>query len=116
MHQAAERGDSQAAEIFARAGQELAELVEGTARALAIPATQRVLVSYSGGVFGIGALVIDPFTSALRSGGSAYDLTVPRFTPAVGAALYAAKRSGHPLPPEALAKLTSQPAAQARAE
>lgn len=116
VHHAAQQGDAQAVEIFARAARELAELIQGTRRTLAIPAAQRVLVSYSGGVFGIGALVIKPFTEALQSRGSSYVLTVPRFAPVIGAALYAAKRCGQALSPEALAKLSSQAYAQPRPE
>jgi len=116
VHQAAERGDAQAAAIFARAAQELAELVEATRRTLAIPAAQRVPVSYSGGVFGIGALVTGPFTSALQAAGSHYDLLRPRFVPVIGAALYAAKRCGQSLSPAALERLSSQAAAQPQAE
>jgi len=111
VHQAAERGDVQAAQIFTRAAQELAELVEATRSTLAIPAMQRVPVSYSGGVFGIGARVIAPFTTALQARGSSYELTVPRFAPVIGAALYAAKRCGQSLSPAALERLSTQAAA-----
>ncbi len=54
-------------------------------------------MSYSGGVFGIGALVTGPFTRALQAAGAHYDLRAPRFAPVIGAALYAAKCSGRPL-------------------
>lgn len=116
VHQAAEQGDTQAAAIFAAAARELAALVEGTRRTLVIPATQRVLVSYSGGVFGIGAQVIAPFTSALQAQDSAFELTVPRFAPVIGAALYAAKRYGQTFSPAALERLSTQAAAQPRPE
>ncbi len=116
VHRAAELGDAQAAEIFARAAQELAQLVEATRRNLLIPPTQRVAVSYSGGVFGIGTLVTGPFSSALQAAGSHYDLVAPRFAPVIGAALYAAKRSGRPLTPAALERLATQAAARPAAE
>jgi N-acetylglucosamine kinase-like BadF-type ATPase len=116
VHQAAENGDTQAAAIFTRAAHELAELVEGTRRTLGVPATQRALVSYSGGVFGIGARIIAPFTSALQAGGAAYEMTVPRFAPVIGAALYAARRCGQPFSAAALERLSTQAAAQPRPE
>ena len=116
VHQAAERGDAQAVRIFALAAQELAELVEATRRRLAIPAAQRVPVSYSGGVFGIGALVTEPFTTALLATGSQYAPAAPRFAPAIGAALYAAKCRGHTLSAAALERLSTQSAAQPSAE
>ncbi len=116
VHRAAELGDVQAAEIFAHAAQELAQLVEATRQTLLIPATQRVAVSYSGGVFGIGTLVTGPFSSALQAAGLQYDLIAPRFAPVIGAALYAAKRRGRPLPPAALERLATQAAAQPQAE
>jgi N-acetylglucosamine kinase-like BadF-type ATPase len=116
VHQAAERGDVQADRIFARAAQELAELVRATRHALGIPAAERVPVSYSGGVFGIGARVTGPFTAALQATELPFDLRTPRFTPAAGAALYAAKRSGHPLGSAALERLATQSAARAQAD
>ncbi|HEV7431887.1 MAG TPA: BadF/BadG/BcrA/BcrD ATPase family protein [Steroidobacteraceae bacterium] len=112
VYQAAERGDVQAGQIFERAAHELAQLVEATRRALVIPALQSVPVSYSGGVFGIGTLVSAPFTRALQATGSNYHLVAPRFSPVIGAALYAAKRSGHAMSAAALERLSSQAATQ----
>jgi N-acetylglucosamine kinase-like BadF-type ATPase len=109
---AAEQGDAQATRVFSMASQELAELVAATRRALAMPEGERVLVSYSGGVFGIGALVTTPFRDALEATGAPYSITTPRFTPAVGAALYAARLAGQPLSDAALARLAQQPMAR----
>jgi N-acetylglucosamine kinase-like BadF-type ATPase len=112
VRQAEEQGDAQARRVFALASQELAELVVATRRALAIPARERVLVSYSGGVFSIGALVTAPFKAALEASGEPYAITKPRFTPAIGAALYAARLAGQPLSEAALARLAQQPSAR----
>ncbi len=112
VRRAAELGDAQADAIFRQAAQELAELVTATRRALAIPDVGRVPVSYSGGVFAIGALVTAPFAAALEAAGGHYTLTAPRFAPVIGAALYAARRSGHPLQAAALARLEQQAAAR----
>jgi hypothetical protein len=49
--------------------------------------------------------VRERFTAALRERSADYDLRAPLFAPVVGAALYAAKISGHPLPAEALVRL-----------
>ena len=106
VHQAAERGDAQATKIFVRAAQELAELVHATRRTLAIPAETTVPVSYSGGVFSIGARVTAPFMAALRDTGAKYTLVSPQFSPVIGAALYAAKLSGQPLSATARENLT----------
>jgi N-acetylglucosamine kinase-like BadF-type ATPase len=116
VHRAAELGDAQATGIFTCAAQELAQLVEATRRALSVPATQRVAVSYSGGVFGIGPLVTGPFAGALHTAGTHYDLIAPRFAPVIGAALYAAKRLGRSLTPAALERLSTQAAARPPAE
>lgn len=116
VHQAAERGDAQADHLFVQAAQELAELVRATRHALAIPAAARVAVSHSGGVFGIGARVIGPFAAALDDSGTPFDLRAPRFAPAIGAALYAAKRTGHALSDAALERLSAQEAATAPAD
>jgi N-acetylglucosamine kinase-like BadF-type ATPase len=116
VHRAAELGDVQAEHIFMRAAHELAELVAATRHALLIAADEPVPVSYSGGVFGIGTRVTGPFTKALQATGLPFDLRAPRFAPAIGAALYAAKCSGQPLPDAALERLATQTAAQPPAD
>jgi N-acetylglucosamine kinase-like BadF-type ATPase len=112
VHRAAELGDPQALRIFARAGGELADMVAATRRTLAIPGAEQVPVSYSGGVFAIGALVRDPFQAALEATGGNFQLVAPRFAPVIGAALYAARSSGHPLDPTALERLAQDPRAR----
>ena len=57
---------------------------------------ETVPVSYSGGMFSDRRL-LDGFTAALGALPAGYDLRQPLLDPAVGAALYAAKHSGHPL-------------------
>jgi N-acetylglucosamine kinase-like BadF-type ATPase len=108
VHAAAQRGDSQAARIFELAARELAELVAATRATLQIPQHVRVPVSYSGGVFSIGALVTGPFQAALQAAPAGYQIVAPRFSPAIGAALYAARRGGQPLSEAALATLATQ--------
>ena len=102
---AALAGDSLAAQIYVRAGAELAALVHATAHQLAVPATTPVPVTYSGGVFKTGALTLEPFSKALLASGRAYELRAPRFSPEIGAALYAARAVGVRYSPEQLSRL-----------
>ena len=107
VHTAAEGGDLQAVHIFTSAAAELVQLVDATRRALQVPAEQTFPVSYSGGVFGIGTLVTGPFQRALQATQARYVLQAPRFTPTIGAALYAAKLAGRPLSAAALDRLAA---------
>ena len=102
---AARAGDVQARRLLERAGEELALLAAGTARTLGLPAGAAVDVSYSGGVFAAGELVLDPLAAALARHLPGAVLRRPRFGPELGAALYAARLAGRPLAPEALARL-----------
>ncbi|MEP7242440.1 MAG: BadF/BadG/BcrA/BcrD ATPase family protein [Gammaproteobacteria bacterium] len=116
VHEAALAGDVDAGEIFARAGRELAALVDATRRSLQIPAGVAVPVSYSGGVFNTGPLVLGSFRTALASLASDYVVRTPRFSPVIGAALYAARRAGAALSEEALGRLEGQASAVSRSE
>jgi hypothetical protein len=49
---------------------------------------------------------LELFVSAMGNAPASYDLQTPRLDPAVGAALYAAKHSGHPLSPDAVQQLS----------
>lgn len=106
VSEAAEQGDRQAAAILTDAGRELAQLVDTARHRLGYAAGATVPVSYSGGVFA-STVVRDAFTDALRRSEAAYDLRLPLFPPAVGAALYAAKLAGAALSPAALSTLRS---------
>lgn len=100
--EAARAGDGHALDIFRRAGEELAQIVEATRRSLGFAADDQVKLSYSGGLFKAGDLILEPFEAALSS---KYTLLKPRFSPVIGAALYAAKLSGAPLSKHALRAL-----------
>jgi N-acetylglucosamine kinase-like BadF-type ATPase len=108
VREAAEQGDAAAREVFVRAGAELAALVDATRRTLQFPTSQRVPVSYSGGVFNSGSLLLDPFISSLKAMYANYSVQQPRFSPDIGAALYAARRCGAPLPTAALQRLEDE--------
>jgi N-acetylglucosamine kinase-like BadF-type ATPase len=102
---AAHAGDAQARQLLVRAGDELAALAAGTARRLDLPAGQPVDVSYSGGVFAAGDLVMGPLQAALARRLPGAVLKRPRFGPELGAALHAARLAGRPLSADALARL-----------
>ncbi|WP_457443629.1 N-acetylglucosamine kinase [Roseateles sp. P5_E4] len=104
---AAHAGDVLARQLLVRAGDELAALAAGAARSLGVTAIQAVPVSYSGGVFAAGELVLGPLQAALARRLPGSVLKTPRFGPELGAALYAARLAGRPLAPEALARLDS---------
>jgi N-acetylglucosamine kinase-like BadF-type ATPase len=103
---AATAGDAAACQIFARAGHELAALVHATRSQLAVPAGEMLAVSYSGGVFSTGALVLEPFRAALLADGGSYQLQTPLLSPAVGAVLVAARDAGVRFGPERIEALT----------
>lgn len=107
LTEAARAGDSMVLALFGQAGAELAAMAAAVARNLQVAADQEVLVSYSGGVFGTGELLLGPMRSALKQQLPQARLTTPRFQPDLGAALYAAHLSGRPLEPAALAQLAS---------
>jgi N-acetylglucosamine kinase-like BadF-type ATPase len=94
--EAARQGDQASADILAAAAEELATLVETTRVLVGFSGEEPVPVSYSGGMFSDeGFLAL--FRSAVGRLPAKYDLRLPLLDPAVGAALYAAKHSGHPL-------------------
>jgi N-acetylglucosamine kinase-like BadF-type ATPase len=101
--QAAEHGDPAARRILDEAVAELARLALVGADRLRFPPGEVVPVSGSGGVFR-SATVRDAFADRLERVGP-FVLQPSRFSPVVGAALYAAREAGTPLSPEALAVL-----------
>jgi N-acetylglucosamine kinase-like BadF-type ATPase len=101
--EAASLGDGAAKGVLEQAGAELALLVDATRRQLGFAVDEVVDVSHSGGVFGTAA-VGQAFRAAL-AGRGAYRLCEPEFPPVIGAALYAARRSGQPFSDAALARL-----------
>ena len=94
--EAARRGDTVAAQVLTAAAAELVMLIETTCRRLGFAAEEPVPVSYSGGVLSAPE-VLSRFEQQLTGPDGRYDLRTPRFTPVIGAALYAAKLAGAPL-------------------
>src|SRR6478609_8699823 len=96
--EAADAGDEVCKRILSAAVDELVALIETTDE-------ESVPVSYSGGMFKHQGY-LELFVSAMGNAPASYDLQTPRLDPAVGAALYAAKHSGHPLSPAAVQQLS----------
>jgi N-acetylglucosamine kinase-like BadF-type ATPase len=104
--QAAHQEDEVAAGILAAAADELATLIETTRVLVGFGDDEPVPVSYSGGMFSDdGFLAL--FRHAIQGLPAKYDLQRPLLDPAVGAAIYAAKHSGHPLTRSALHQLAT---------
>lgn len=89
--QAAKLGDAAARDIFRHAGQELAQIAIALRQKLGYEAGEIAKLSYSGGAFAAGDLLLVPFQAALDIGGPAFEICRPLYEPHVGAALYAAK-------------------------
>jgi N-acetylglucosamine kinase-like BadF-type ATPase len=103
--QAARLQDETSKAILAAGAEELATLVETTRVLIGFGDDDPVPVSYTGGMFSDeGFLAL--FLAALQRLPAKYDLHPPLLDPAVGAALYAAKRIGAPLTDGALQRLS----------
>jgi N-acetylglucosamine kinase-like BadF-type ATPase len=89
VRQAAEQGDHRAIALFNQAARELFEIVDTIRRALRFEEAETVPVSYSGGVFKAGDVIMAPFQKLLSEARHHYQLVEPKFSPCVGAALYA---------------------------
>jgi N-acetylglucosamine kinase-like BadF-type ATPase len=104
--EAARHDDGVSAGILADGADQLATLVETTRVLIGFGEQERVPVSYSGGMFSDDGF-LSLFRRALQRLPAKYDLQRPLLDPAVGAAIYAAKQSGHPLDRSSLHQLTT---------
>jgi N-acetylglucosamine kinase-like BadF-type ATPase len=102
---AAHEGDAVAAKILSEAADELVTLIETTRKLVGFTDEETVPVSYSGGMFSDEGFLAR-FLAVLQAQPAKYDPRRPLLDPALGAALYAAKQSGHPLNPSAVHLLT----------
>jgi N-acetylglucosamine kinase-like BadF-type ATPase len=105
VHEAAEAGDGAAAAIFARGAEELVRCVLAVRRALRVPDSAALPVSHSGGVFDNARPMVEAFRAGLAAAPARLEYRAPRFAPAVGAALYAARLAGRGLTTDALERL-----------
>jgi N-acetylglucosamine kinase-like BadF-type ATPase len=90
---AALAGDRDALAIFESAAEELAVMIDSVKRSLGYTEHDVINVSYSGGVFNAGDVIMLPLFKALSRYSSQYTLHTPQHSPAIGAALFAAKIS-----------------------
>jgi len=95
--EAARAGDAVAADIFRDAGQELARICDTLRLALHFEADEPVPVSWSGGAFNAGELLLAPLRDALSAASPHFDMRPPLHVPHYGAALYAALLAQHPV-------------------
>jgi N-acetylglucosamine kinase-like BadF-type ATPase len=94
---AARLGDAVAGRIYSQAGNELALIADALRRSLGFTDGEIVPLSYSGGAFSAGDLLLIPFREALHRAAPNFELRAPLHEPHYGAAMYAAKlfrRSG----------------------
>lgn len=107
--EAAQAGDTQALAIFEAAAAELAEMVDAVRSRIDAAPEAVIPVSYTGGLFGAGSLLLDPFRRVLAARAQPYRVVTPQLAPVLGAALYAARAAGAPLGAAALARLALYP-------
>ena len=97
VDEAAQAGDAVAVEHFRDAGRELAQICDALRVALRFEPGEPVPVSYSGGAFSAGELLLAPLRDALLAASPHFEMRLPLHVPHYGAALYAARLAGHPV-------------------
>jgi glucosamine kinase len=91
--EAARDGDAAALAVMRAAGEELAQAALGVIRQLFEPG-DAVGVYLTGGVFAAGDVLLEPFRATLRSEWPTAEAKEPRFPPAVGGLILAARAAG----------------------
>ena len=94
ISQAARSGDKQAHNILLKAAEELALICKSLAKSLGFKENEKVIVSYSGGVFGPVSPVVNLFENALANGTYNFVVKPPIGDPTTGAVLLAARVAG----------------------
>jgi N-acetylglucosamine kinase-like BadF-type ATPase len=102
---AARDGDVEAIRVFDDAARELTTIIEAVRQALQFEPGERVCVSYSGGVFNAGELILAPLRHHIERYSKTYELKTPMLAPSLGAAIYAARLAAQPLSPAAIERL-----------
>lgn len=102
---AAHDGDAMAVQIFDDAARELASVADAVRQALAFEPDEEIPLSYSGGVFNVGTLILGPLERHLAQRSAACRLRAPMLAPSLGAAIHAARLAGKPLSATAIKRL-----------
>jgi len=105
-YEAAIEGDKESYKLFCTAAKELAIMVESVRKELDYSPDETTQVSFTGGVFNCGDIILDPFIHELANLNGYYRVSQPKYNPSMGAAIYAAKISGNPLAGAVLKKLS----------
>jgi len=105
--EAATSGDQAARGLFASAVTELADIVDAVRAQLKVPHDEELPVSYSGGLFRLRELLLQPLEAALGRRAHRYRFLAARLPPEAGAALQAARLGGVPLAAPSVATLES---------
>lgn len=87
LFEAAKAGDRSAIKLYQEAGQELALIADAVIRKLKFSST--LTLSYSGGVFETGDLILKPFRASMKMQAK---LAIPALEPVEGAVLLAVER------------------------
>lgn len=87
LFQAAKKGDKHAVEAYKNAAEEYYLLIKSLTEKLDFKKEEKIKISYSGGVFKAGELVLKPLRNKLDN--SRYQLQKPILKPDLGAAFYA---------------------------
>ncbi len=95
--EAAGAGDAEALGLFKQAAVEMADMLDAVRVQLQVPGGTPVPVSYSGGMFQLGDRLLKPLAEELAQRSPDYRFIEARLPPHVGAAVHAAKLSGHAL-------------------
>ncbi len=91
LYKAALEKDSYALAVFLEAAYEFDLIIASLHKKLNFNEQEEILVSYSGGVFKAGSLILEPLEQLLRSRDDKIKLVKPILEPVSGAALYALK-------------------------
>lgn len=91
---AAEQGDPCAVESYRQAAEELGLILGTLIGELRFEPGETILVSYSGGVFKAGELIMRPLREWMQSRGKKISFAAPKLSPVAGAALYALRQGG----------------------
>lgn len=97
VHDAAREGDLQAVSIFHRAAAELVGCVLATRRSLRVPDHVMLPVSHTGSVLEGATILLEAFKRGVATAQLPLEYRTPKYSPDIGAALYAARLSGVPI-------------------